>query len=366
MKRLTYLLFILVFPHFLWAQTSKKTSIDSLKNISSLEEVTDTVPNIDFFGTDGPLKITLKYDITAFVRNKQDGEYLDAELQVNYENMAPIVKNIRIKARGNFRRGECAFPPIFLNFKTDSIENTELTGMRKIKIVTNCSPSEKSENYIFKEYLAYKLYNTLTENSFRVRLLDINFIDTGKKQKNSRQHGFIIEPVELVAQRTNSVLINPIFIKGPNIVPEDADRVALFEYMIANTDWRFKGDHNMKYMKSLNVVTDKVIPIPYDFDFSGFVNTSYSAPQEWAKSITDVRQREYLGYCRDDDEDYLKTIAVFNANKEQILSTIANYNYLTEKDKKSLVDFISGFFKDISQPQKFIPTLKSECRNDEF
>jgi len=359
-------MFILVFTHYLGAQTSKTNSIDSLKISSSLEEVSDTVPDIDFFGTDTPLKISLKYDISSFVRNKLEAEYLDAELLINYDNFAPIIKKIRIKARGNFRRGECAFPPIFLNFKTDSITNTELAGMQKIKIVTNCSPSEKSENYIFKEYLAYKLYNILSDNSFRVRLLDITFIDTGKKKKNYQQHGFIIEPVELVAKRTNSVLVNAIFVKGPNIVSEDADRVALFQYMIGNTDWRFKGGHNMKYMKSLDVVTDKVIPVPYDFDFSGFVNTSYSAPQEWTNGISDVRQREYLGYCRDDEEDYLKTISLFNEKKEKIEETIANYNFLAEKDKKILGDFVHGFYKAISQPQKFIPTLKRECRNDEF
>jgi hypothetical protein len=169
-----------------------------------------------------------------------------------------------------------------------------------------------------------------------------------------------------VAKRTNSVLVNAVFVKGPNIVPEDADRVALFQYMIGNTDWRFKGGHNMKYIKSLNVVTDKVIPVPYDFDFSGFVNTSYSAPQEWTNGISDVRQREYLGYCRDDEEDYLKTISLFNEKKEKIEETIANYSFLTEKDKKVLGNFVQGFYKANSQPQKFIPTLKSECRNDEF
>jgi len=357
---------MVLFPYFLWAQTSKISSIDSLRNISSLGEVTDTVPNINFFGTDDPLQITLKYDISSFMKNKQKAEYLDAELIAYYEDMPPVTKNIRIKARGNFRRGQCVFPPLFLNFKTDSIERTELKGMKKIKVVTPCSSSENNEIYVFREYLAYKLYNVLTDKSFRVRLLDINYIDTGKKQKNYKKFGFIIEPVELVAKRTASVLIDPTIIRGPNIVPEDADRVALFHYMIANTDWRFKGGHNMKYMKSLNVVTDKVIALPYDFDFSGFVDTNYSFPQEWATTCVNIRDREYLGYCRDNEEEYMKTISLYNDKKEEILKTIADYAYLSEKDKKSLLDFINEFYAEINQPKRFITTLKNQCRNDEF
>jgi len=365
MKRLSFLMIMLVFPYFLWGQTSKKNSIDSLENISPLGEVADTVPNINFFGTDEPLAITLKYDISAFIKNKQDGEYLDAELQVNYKDM-PVTKNIRIKARGNFRRGQCAFPPLFLNFKTDEIENTELKGMQKIKIVTHCSSSKNSENYIFKEYLAYKLYNILTDRSFRVRLLDLSYIDTGKKQKNYRQHGFIIEPIELVAKRTESVLIDPTIVRGPNLTEVDADRVAFFHYMIANTDWRFKSGHNMKYMKSLNDITDKVIAVPYDFDFSGFVGTNYSFPQEWATTCVDIRDREYLGYCRDNEESYLKTIALYNDKKDEILKTISDFGYITDKEKESLIDFINEFYLEINQTKRFMSTLKNQCRNDEF
>jgi len=365
MKKLSLQLIMLVFPIFLWAQTSKNISIDSLESISSLEEVNDTVPVINFFGTDDLLAITLKYDISAFIKNKQKGEYLDAELQVNYKDK-PITKNIRIKARGNFRRGQCAFPPLFLNFKTDSIENTELKGMKKMKIVTHCSSSKNSEDYIFKEYLAYKLYNVLTDKSFRVRLLDLTYIDTGKKQKNYNQHGFIIEPIELVVKRTESIEIDPMVVRGPNIVEEDADRVAFFRYMIADTDWRFKSGHNTKYMKSLKDLTDKVIAVPYDFDFSGFVGTTYSFPQEWATTIENVRDREYLGYCRDNEENYLKTIALFNYKKEEILKTITDFEYITDIEKESLVDFINEFYFEINQPKRFIPTIKNQCRNDEF
>lgn len=354
------ILFVLVFfvPLFIQAQ-------DSLK-YATLSEVSDTVPHINFFGSNDPLEMTLKYDITSFIKNKKDGEYLDAEMTINYENIAPVTKYIRLKARGNFRRGQCYFPPIYLNFKTDTIKRTELEGIKKIKIVTHCSSSKQSEVYILREYLAYKLFNVLTDNSFRVRLLDITYVDTGKKQKNYEAFGFIIEPLELVAKRTESIEIEPTVVKGENIEHESADQVALFEYMIANTDWRFKGGHNIKYIKSLTEITDKVIAVPYDFDFSGFVDTYYSFPQEWATSIEEVKDREYLGYCRNNENYYSNNFNNFMEKKEEIRKTISTFEYLNEKERSSLVKYVDGFFMELERPERLIDNLKNQCRSYEF
>lgn len=366
MKKSFIFLIIIVLPYFLWAQSKNEVPIDSLHNNSPLGEVTDTVPDINFFGTDEPLPIILKYDITSFIKNKNKGDYINAEMTVNYKDLPPVTKEIRIKARGNFRRGQCFLPPLFLNFKTDPIERTELEGMKKIKVVSPCSSSENSEVYIYKEYLVYKLYTILTDKSFRVKLLDITYIDTGKKKRNYKKPGFIIEPVELVAKRNESVLIESEYVKGPNVMEEDADRVAFFRYMIADTDWRFKGGHNMKYMKSMTDITDKVIAIPYDFDFSGFVGTNYSFPQEWATTCESIKDREYLGYCRDNEDNYLKTIALFNGKKEELLKTITDFKYLSEKDKKSLVNFVNEFYARIDNTKRFISNVQYQCKDDEF
>ena len=95
-----------------------------------------------------------------------------------------------------------------------------------------------------------------------------------------------------------------------DLVEEDADRAAMFQYMISNTDWRIKSGHNTKFMKSLTEVTPKVFPVPYDFDFSAFVDAAYAFPQEWSNTET-LYQRDYLGYCRSDDNEYLKIISLF-------------------------------------------------------
>ena len=363
MKTLLYLLLLVFLSFSIQAQNKNEILNDTLSEQSVLEPVIETVPDIDIFGEEEPLNITLKYDITSFIKNKSKGEYLDALFEIHYNETQTLSKNIRLKARGNFRRGQCMFPPIYLNFKTDPFEDNDLEGIKKVKLVTFCSTSKSSESYILKEYLAYKMYNALTPFGFRVRLCKIEYIDTGKKDKNYENFGFFIEPEELLASRNSSVEIDPVLMKSENVLEADADRVALFQYMIGNTDWRFKGGHNTKCIKSLNQVTAKVIPVPYDFDFSGFVDTHYSFPQSWT-SIQNVTDREYLGYCRDNDQAYLDNINLFLDNEEAILNTVVNDKYLDEKAKKSATRFMEGFFDEISNTDLFVKKLKSECRDD--
>lgn len=116
------------------------------------------------------------------------------------------------------------------------------------------------------------------------------------------------------------------------VFAKEADQLALFEYMIGNTDWKIKGAHNVKFIKPFEYESGKAIPIPYDFDFSGFVGTPYSFPQTWT-TIEKVSEREYFGYCRDDDEAYLNTIASFESKKLEILQVISTFEYLPEKEK---------------------------------
>lgn len=358
--------FSLIFTTTFYLSAQNNTGIsDTTLAAQVLSEVVDTVKSEGFFDSDEPLKITLKYDITSFIKNKNKAEYLNAELIIYNNNEAPVTKNIRIMARGNFRKGQCYFPPLVLNFKTDEIKNTEMKGVNKVKVVTHCTTGKNNDIIVLKEYLVYKLYNILTEKSFRVRLLDITYIDTGKKQQQFRETGFIIEPAEVVAKRNNCVLVEPTVVRGVNLVEEDADRAALFQFMISNTDWRFKAGHNTKFMKSLTDITSKVIPVPYDFDFSAFVNASYAFPQSWSTSKT-LFERDYLGYCRENDEFYNKNIDLFLSREEQIMKTISSFSSLPEKEISTVKKFTEEFFKDAKDSKRLISVLKKQCREIDF
>lgn len=364
MKVFILSLLLLLVSIQLFAQKKKIEVADTISYNTSIDAVQDTLPNLDIFGNDTPMDLTLKYDIKSFIKDKIKGEYLDAELYIHYNNYT-VNKSIRLKARGNNRRQECFFPPIFLNFKTDPIKSTELKGFKKIKLVTHCSSSKMYTTYILKEYLVYKIYNILTNYSFRVKLLNMNYVDTSKKKKSYKKFGILIEPIDLLAKRTGSVEINSAVVRGKDVLEYEADRVALFNYMIGNNDWRIKGGHNMKYLKSLTQISPQVVPVPYDFDYSGFVDTHYSAPQTWC-SVQDVNQREYLGYCRDNNENYLKLIKLFVDKKDEIYKTIDTFSYLSERERKSLHNYIESFYDSLKNQKSFLYMLKAECRSIDF
>lgn len=362
MKTAVFFIFTLVLSFNLFAQSKKISESDTIPFNSRIEAVVDTLQEIRIFEDETPMNLVLMYDITSFIKNKMEGEYLEAELQVEYKDYRNT-KNIRLKARGNNRRETCFFPPIYLNFKNDPIEESELKGFKKVKLVTHCSSSKSYTNYILKEYLVYKMYNILTNNSLRAKLLNIKYIDTGKKKRNYDKFGILLEPIELLVARTNSVEVDGKVIRKNNVIEKEADILALFQYMIGNTDWRIKGGHNTKYMKSMSTLSRKVTPVPYDFDYSGLVGTHYSFPQTWT-SIETVQEREYLGYCRDREEDYLKTISLFIEKKDEIFTTINSFTYLSERDRKSVSIYINQFYDEIENTKRILNILKSECRTD--
>lgn len=337
---------------------------DTISFNSPIEAVSDTIEDISIFDDDAPMALKLKYDITSFLKNKMKGEYLDAELTINYKDDS-ITKNIRLKARGNNRKKTCFFPPIYLNFKTDPIEKSELEGYKKVKLVTHCSTSKMYHEYVLKEYLVYKLYNVISENSFRVKMVNIEYVDTGKKERNYTKHGILIEPVDLLAKRRNAVEIDGVYVRGENVIQLHADRMAFFQYMIGNTDWRLKSGHNTKFLKSYKEMTSKVIPVPYDFDYAGFVGTHYGHPQTWT-SIETTKEREYMGYCRSNDEAYLETIDFYRSKKTEILETINSFTLLSERSRKDLINYIEDFYALIDNPKYFLTLLRSECRSGDF
>ena len=103
------------------------------------------------FASDDILHLALRLDIREYIRKKPKDEYLNAILTYHINEKDSINKEIRIKSRGVFRNGYCAFPPLSLNFsKQDSIKSD--TGrIGKIKVVTHCRHG--NEDYLFKEYL---------------------------------------------------------------------------------------------------------------------------------------------------------------------------------------------------------------------
>jgi len=311
------------------------------------------------FEDDKPLKLELISDFTQLIKEKQDEAYYDSECIIHWSESDSLKKSIKIKARGFFRKMNCYFPPLMLNFKPDSLI-TEDGHYGKIKLVTHCQKSKVYKEYILKEYLIYKLYEILSPQSLKTRLVEVSYWDTGKRERHDNNIGFLIEPVDALCKRTDGLEIKTSYFGDSEINPFEADRVALFMYMIGNTDWRIKSGHNIKFIKPLTHKVLQVTPVPYDFDHSGFINTSYANPSEWSIAET-VTERDFLGRCRISDATYDKLIPEFLASEQQIYQTIMKFKWLEHKSRKRLVKYIESFFDELRNAERFKRHLHNSC-----
>lgn len=182
------------------------------------------------------IEISLRFDLSTYFRAKPQDEYLKANLTFHLSKTDTISRDIRLRTRGVFRNKYCMFAPIELNIKRANFGYSDLNRISKLKLVPQCSSGRDREDYVLREYLAYKLFNVLTDTSLRVRLLVVNYIDTQNKKKTVRQYGFFIEPAEMLAVRTNSLLVKSAALNQKNIIPKIMDRLAIFNFMIGNYD----------------------------------------------------------------------------------------------------------------------------------
>ena len=321
--------------------------------------VNDTIDDFGLFTGDDILNLSLRFDMNTYRRKKPKDEYMDAIMTYHISKDDSINKNIRLKTRGEFRNGYCAYPPIVLNFKKAEFEKEDLEKIGKIKVVTHCMTG--NEDYLFREYLVYKLYNVLTDTSFRVRLVNMTYINTVRESKPVSTYAFFIEPLDLLAERIEATPVEVPSLNQKNIIPEMMDRMAIFNYMIGNTDWSVPGQHNCKVLTDPKSAHPNLgLIVPYDFDYSGFVNASYAVPVE-ALGIESVRQRIYQGVCRD-DVTFMKSLQEFAAKKEAFYNVISEFQYLDERAKKDMISFLDEFFSMFDKRNSILYSLKNSCK----
>ncbi len=253
-----------------------------------------------FFEDTSVLNVTLKTNMQKILKsiNKTSAKF-PAVFSVTFPNGTEINEPISLEIRGHFRKEYCYIPPLKVVFKNKKASALESLGT--LKLVSQCKTSETYQQYLISEWLVYKMFNFLTDKSFRVRLLNINIIDTTGKKKTINENAFLVERMKDLAKRNNCSVI-----KKKNISYNATDRkqmtlVDIFEYMIGNTDWGVSTSHNIRLLHSKSDSLSLAYVIPYDFDYSGFINTDYAKPNP-KLDISNVQERLYRGFPRTLDE----------------------------------------------------------------
>ncbi|MDX9726482.1 MAG: hypothetical protein RBT38_08855 [Bacteroidales bacterium] len=315
---------------------------------------------VTLFDSDDIMEISLAFDISHYKKYKSKDEYLDAVLTYYNSPSDSVVKNIKVRARGNIRRTAiCDFPPLMLNFRMQDSEGSEFSGINKLKIVPYCKIGY--EDYILREYLVYRLYNVVTDYSYRVRLFRITYINTARTQKNITQYAFAIEPTGLLAKRTGTVEIEYTGNTQRTLNPDMLDMAAVFNYMIGNTDWSVPINHNVQLLFQPQATGNEAnLIIPYDFDYAGIVHTNYAVPFE-SLPIENVRQRLYMAVCRDENSlnDVLRML---QGKKQELYKVIEDFPYLHPRSKKDMISYLNEFFAGTEKKNPVLRSILTDCR----
>ena len=311
------------------------------------------------FESSKPLDLIIQLDMRKVLEDKsEDPQYDPALLVQKIDDQTIQIYNIKIKARGNTRRvgNICEFPPLKINLKKKETKNTLFEGQDKIKMVTHCNNSDDYQNYALMEYLAYKTYNSLTEYSYNVRLVNVLYKDTKQNYPDIQKSGFLIEDDDLLAQRIGGTVTDKRIWSPDSCEEKSFDIFSLFQFMIGNTDWWVHTRHNVDLISLEN---KELIPIPFDFDGAGIINTPYAIPSKQLP-IVKVRDRFFKGSCRN-IINYQETVDLFNSKQDVIISLIENADFLDRKIKRQSINYVEDFYKIINNEGRFTKYMSQTC-----
>ena len=243
---------------------------------------TKPVNSVKFFEDTSILKATIITDMRQLLNHKdKKGVHMPARFSSTFEDGTVIDQPISLETRGHFRKGYCFIPPLKVKFNADA--NGALKTLGSLKLVSQCSNAAYSETYLLDEFLVYKLYNLLTNMSFRVRLVNLNIVDSSGKKKPINEYAFFLEDDKDLAKRNNCKDWKEGSVHGQVVDRHQMIITSVFEYMIGNTDWSVLAAHNINLLLSKTDSFQHLYPVPYDFDYSGLVNTTYAVPDPTIK-----------------------------------------------------------------------------------
>jgi hypothetical protein len=318
-----------------------------------------TVP--DLFASDVPLQFTLVADFDALGRDRsQESEERPALVYVNGYHGDRVGIPVEVKTRGTFRLQEriCSDPPLRLDFPKSTTYGTVFDGQDKLKLVTHCQDTEEFQENVREEYLAYRIYNLLTDVSFRVQLAEITYLDTSGRNDPETRIGFLLEDEDAMATRLGGSLTEPTGLLPNQFVMDQIGLMYIFQYMVGNVDWATGASHNVRVLTK----GEEYFPIPYDFDWTGLVNAPYAAPNRLTQEYHDtVRERVYWGICMP-GIDYTGLFARFNEQRDAVLALAEGGVGLSKPDAESAVQYLTEFFDIINDPSRAQAEIIGACR----
>ena len=314
------------------------------------------------FAAHEPLAFTLIADFRMVQRDRdpESTRTYPATLVVAGENGAEHSIPMRIRTRGHSRRNPrtCAFAPLRLEF-SESPKGTVFEGQRGgLKLGTHCRDVDEYEQYVYREYLVYRIYNLLTPRSFRARLGTATYVDAATKKPVASRASLFLEDDDDVARRLEGRIEDLEKVMFRSVDAETITRLTLFEYMIGNTDMSMFRLHNIRLVRT---PSGTLYPVPYDFDYSGLVNARYAVPDKQF-GLVSVRDRLYRGPCRPaaELEPFLARMREIRAD---VMALYDSAPGLTDGYRRDAKSYLDQFYRTIERPNDVKRAFVDNCGN---
>lgn len=310
-------------------------------SIAQADNSSNTI--FDHFYSEELLEVSIYTDFEQLEEMRKTNEYQAAAFNFVKDGVESKW-GIKLRTRGKFRRRICNQPPLKLNFNKTDLEEAGLERDDELKLVNQCISGYEGKDYVFREYLVYKLFNIISPQSFRAQMVKLEYYCTASGDRE-KGWGFILEDKNTLERRLEMGKCDECYGR----VREDFDeqslmRATLFQYMISNTDYSLNQSRNLELF--LDETSGKIFVAPYDFDFSGVVNASYAVPNVDYKQ-TSMRDRIFLGHST--DAQLQETIEYFIAKKPEIMNCIKEAKYLARSSRKDIEDYIEAFYKSLEK-----------------
>ena len=328
------------------------------------------------FADDEPLALALTFDVREVTGDRSENPPWYPATLTHTSDAGETALDIGVRTRGYYRLNylDCDIPPLRLNVRKKEAEGTVFEGQDKLKLVTHCQDGRDAyEQYVLQEYLIYRAYALLTEISFRTRLVRITYRDAAGKREDVTRYGFLIEDDDRMAERLRGQVI-----QRERIHPDATDReqvalMSVFHYMVGNTDWTVSTLHNVRLVY-LTAVGDSLIQagafnqgsgtsalvaVPYDFDWSGLIETPYATPDPQL-GLRSVRQRRYMGFCRTVGE-FQAVLDRFRAREADLYALFRESPYLEPRVAERSVAYLEEFFEQVGTERGVERAFLRDC-----
>jgi len=316
------------------------------------------------FASDEIFNIEIAAPFGMLSRDRPDEEEVTGKFRYTAEDGSLIEFDVAVRTRGRVRRDKrvCRFPPLRLNFKKSEVKDSLFDKQDRLKVVTHCRNEVRYDQTILSEYLAYRIFNLLTDTSFRVRLLRVTYTYTDKDQQVEK-YAFFIEHKDRIEKRLDAKTTEIRRAQIKNLRRPDLNLASVFHFLIGNTDYSpiaaAPGEdccHNqIMFMRE----GEPNYTIPYDFDQSGFVDAPHALPNE-RFGLKSVRDRLYRGRCS--NNGYLpSTLQHFNDKRSDIEALINDQQGLTKRNRKVMLSYINEFYDTINNPRRIKWRIVKKC-----